>query len=115
LRECLESLAGTGIEITDLSAAGGGSKSDAWIQICADIMGRPFVRLKITEAGVLGAAIIAGTGSEIFPTLAAGVEAMVALDRTYTPDPHKQKLYEGRFEKYRRLWPLMADYLRDLA
>jgi len=115
LRECLESLAGTGIEITDFRAAGGGSKSNAWIQICADILGRPFVRPKITEAGVLGAAIIAGTGSGIFSSLAVGVEAMVALDRTYTPDPHKQKLYEGRFEKYRRLWPLMADYLRDLA
>jgi xylulokinase len=115
LRECLESLAGTGIEITNFCAAGGGSRSDAWIQICADILGRPFVRPKITEAGVLGAAIIAGTGSEVFSSLAAGVETMVELDRTYTPDPHKQKLYEGRFEKYKRLWPLMADYLRDLA
>jgi xylulokinase len=115
LRECLESLAGTGIEITDLSAAGGGSKSDAWIQLSADIMGRPFVRPEIAEAGILGAAIIAGTGQGIFPTLEDGVKAMVRLDRTFTPDPQQQKLYERWFEMYTRLWPLTKDYLRELA
>jgi xylulokinase len=115
LRECLESLPATGIEITDFRAAGGGSRSDAWIQICADIMGRPFVRPKITEAGVLGAAIIAGVGCGIFPTLEVGVEAMVKLERTFEPDLKMHALYQGRFEKYKQLWPLMKDYLRRLA
>jgi xylulokinase len=115
LKECVESLPPTGIEIADFRAVGGGSKSDAWIQICADIMGRPFVRPKITEAGALGAAIIAGVGSRLFPSYEAGVEAMVSLERTFEPDPKGQKLYESWFEKYRRLWPLMEDYLRDLA
>jgi hypothetical protein len=40
---------------------------------------------------------------------------MVSLERTFEPDPQKQKLYEIRFEKYRGLWPLMAEYLRDLV
>lgn len=112
-RECLELLPAANIEITDFVAVGGGSKSDAWIQMSADILGRPFVRPKITEAGILGAAIIAGTGSGIFTSLAAGVETMVKLERTFTPNPRKQKLYDGRFEKYKRLWPLIQDYVRS--
>lgn len=115
LRECLESLPATGIEVTDFRAVGGGSKSDAWLQICADIMGRPVVRPKITEAGVLGAAIIAGNGSGLFASMEAGAETMVQLDRTFVPDPQMQKLYDSRFDKYRQLWPLMGDYLRELA
>lgn len=115
LKECVESLPPTGIEIADFRAVGGGSKSDAWIQVCADIMGRPFVRPKITEAGSLGAAIMAGTGRGVFSSFEDGVEAMVSLERTFEPDPQQQKLYESRFEKYRRLWPLMEEYLRDLA
>ncbi len=115
LRECIESLAPTGVEIADFRAVGGGSKSDAWIQLCADIMGRPFVRPKITEAGTLGAAIMAGTGRGVFASFEDGAEAMVSLERTFEPDPQQQKLYESRFEKYRRLWPLMEGYLRDLA
>ena len=115
IRESFETLPGAGIAVTDFRAVGGGSKSDAWIQISADILGRPFVRPKINEAGVLGAAILAGVGCGVFPSLEVGVETMVQLDRTFDPDPQKQALYSERFSKYRRLWPLMADYLRNLA
>jgi xylulokinase len=113
LRECFEALPAE-IVITDFRAAGGGSKSAAWLQICADILGRPFVRPVISEAGVLGAAIIAGTGSGAFPSLAAGVATMVKLDRTFYPDPARQQLYHDRFAKYRRLNPLLGEYLKEL-
>jgi xylulokinase len=115
LKACVDALPPTGIVINDFRAVGGGSKSDAWLQICADIMGRPFVRPKVTEAGALGAAIIAGVGSGAFSSIAEGVEAMVALDRSFFPDPQRQALYEERLAKYVRLWPLLRDYLRDLA
>jgi xylulokinase len=110
LKECIESLPATGIAISDFRAVGGGSKSDAWIQVCADIMGRPFVRPKVTEAGALGAAIIAGVGAGVFSSFESGVEAMVQLERTFEPDAHQQQLYAGRFEEYRKLWPWLRDY-----
>ena len=33
---------------------GGGSKSDAWLQICADILGKPMVSARVTRGGVPG-------------------------------------------------------------
>ncbi len=114
LRECVESLPATGIRIDDYRAVGGGSKSDRWVQICADILGRPFTRPEITEAGVLGAAIMAGVGQCAFRTYQAGVEAMVRLDRTFEPDPRRHGLYEARFGEYRRLYPLVGGYLKDV-
>lgn len=115
LRGCVESLPPTGIEIKDFRVVGGGSRSDSWVQISADIMGRPFVRTKVSEAGTLGAAIIAGVGSGVFPSVSAGVEAMVRLGETFYPDRGRQTLYDGKYEKYSRLWPQMRDYLRELA
>jgi xylulokinase len=112
LRESFETLPGTGIDITEFRAVGGGSKSDAWIQICADILGRPFVRPRVNEAGSLGAAILAGMGAGFFPTPQAGVEAMVKLEKSYEPDARKHNIYTERFARYARLGPLMADYLR---
>jgi xylulokinase len=114
IRANFEMLLGVGLEVDDFRAVGGGSKSDIWIQISTDILGRPFVRPKIKEAGVLGAAILAGVGCGTFPSLEAGVESMVHLDRTFYPEPNKQAIYNEYFAKYQRLWPLMADYLRDL-
>jgi xylulokinase len=115
LRDCLESLPATGIPVTDYRAVGGGSQSDIWVQLSADILGRPFVRPRITQAGVLGAAIIAGAGSGVFPSVAAAAETMVKLKQTFMPDPRRQDLYNARFEKYKRLWPAVGDYLRDLV
>jgi xylulokinase len=114
LRECLESLPATGIAIEDFRAVGGGSKSEAWLQIVADVMGRPVVRPQINEAGVLGAAIIAGTGCGVFSSLEAGVETMVKLERKFEPDEGKRAQYDERFARYRQLWPLLQDYVREL-
>ncbi len=114
-RACLETLPEAGIAITDLRAVGGGSRSDAWIQLSADILGRPFIRPQITEAGVLGAAIVAGVGCGIFSSPAEGVALMVKPERTFEPNPRKQQLYEPRFALYRRLGPLLRDWLRELG
>ena len=115
LRECLESLPATGITIEVFRAVGGGSKSDAWLQVVADVMGRPVVRPRINEAGVLGAAIIAGAGCGVFSSLEAGVETMVTLERTFEPDERKRAQYDERFARYRQLWPLLRDSTRERA
>ena len=115
LRECVESLPATGIKILDFRAVGGGSKSAAWVQMCADIFGKVFVRPRLTEAGALGAAILAGTAAGTFAGAAEGAEIMVQPEREFEPDPSVQKRYDTRFEKYAELWPLMSDYLRSLV
>jgi xylulokinase len=72
------------------------------------------VRPKITEAGVLGAAIIAGAGCGVFSSVENGVAAMVKLDRAFEPAAEWQTPYNERFAKYRQLWPLLRDYVREL-
>jgi len=115
LKEIIDSLPPTGIAIDNYRVVGGGSKSDAWIQVCADILGQPFTRPRVTEAGALGAAIMAGVGSGVFSSHEEGVAAMVALEQTFEPDLQRHEQYQSRFAKYRRLWPLMREYLRELA
>jgi sugar (pentulose or hexulose) kinase len=115
LKECVDALPTTGISIADYRTTGGGSKSDVWIQTCADIMGRPFIRPVVTEAGALGAAIIAGVGSGLFASYHEGVAAMVQLDRQFDPDPAQHQRYNERYESYKPLWPLMASYLRGVG
>jgi xylulokinase len=108
----VDSIADTGIAMHELRAVGGGSKSDAWLQISADILGMPMVRAKVTEAGSLGVAILAGVGTGAFRSVEEGVKAMVSLGERFEPQPDRQRLYQERFGKYRQLWPLVKDYLR---
>ena len=113
-KESVDTLPDIEIEINDFRVVGGGSKSDAWIQICADIFGRPFVRPVFTEAGTLGAAIMAGVGVGMFSDFESGVINMVTLDRTFEPNAQRHAIYQERFKNYRRLYPLAKEYLSEL-
>ncbi len=112
LKEVVDTLPPTGITIDDYRVVGGGSQSDTWVQISADIMGAQFTRPAITEAGALGAAILAGTGCGAFASCEDGVRAMVTPELVFEPDPVQSRRYARRYEHYRQLWPLMQDYLR---
>ena len=111
----METLPAAEIQIHEYRATGGGSKSDAWVQLCADILGQPFARPQVTEAGALGAAIMAGVGAGVFASYEAGVSALVRLERRFEPDARQHRLYAAWFERYRPLWPLMREYLRGLT
>jgi len=108
-------LKGAGIELSGFTAVGGGSKSDVWIQLSADILGLPFSRPRIREAGSLGAAILAGIGTGVFADAQQGIDAMVHQERTFEPDAEKQRIYGALFQRYERLWPLIAGYQREIA
>ena len=100
LRECVEALPSTGIGIQDYRVVGGGSQSDAWVQLCADILGRPFARPRVAEAGTLGAAILAGVGVGQFDSVAQGADAMVQIERVFEPSSQQSAQYERWYTHY---------------
>jgi sugar (pentulose or hexulose) kinase len=53
----LAALRRSGIEPTEVRLVGGGARSDAWGQLCADIFGIPVMRPVVTESAALGAAL----------------------------------------------------------
>jgi xylulokinase len=52
----LDALRRAGVAPTEITLVGGGSASDAWAQLCADIFERPVARPAIVEAAASGAA-----------------------------------------------------------
>jgi xylulokinase len=111
LKTCTDLLPRAGLTIRRYRAAGGGSKSDAWLQLCADILGKPVVRARVGEAGALGVAILAGAGTGVFASVEEGAERMVALGSSFEPDPDRGARYARHHERFRNLWPLLRDFL----
>jgi sugar (pentulose or hexulose) kinase len=68
-KERLEKRANT--PITELRISGGGSQSDAAMQLTADIFGLPAIRPHVYETSGLGAAIDAAVGLKLHPDFAA--------------------------------------------
>jgi sugar (pentulose or hexulose) kinase len=118
LREGAERTASrSGIPVTELRVAGGGSQSDAAMQLTADIFGLPASRPHIYEASGLGAAIDAAVGLGLHSDFAAAVAEMTRLGRTFEPDPQAHEIYDGLYREvysqmYRRLRPLYEQIRR---
>jgi len=112
LRECVQALPETGIEVNEIRVVGGGSKSTEWVQLAADILGCPLLRPQVTEAGALGAAIMAGVASGAYASFSDGVEASVRIERPFEPAPQLKARYDDRFLHYAQLWPRMKGYVQ---
>ena len=83
---------------------GGGSKSDAWCQVFADVFGRPVVQMMNPQmACAQGAATIAMAALGIYRDF-ADVGRMVKKGRRFEPDPRNAGLYESLFGHFRNLY-----------
>jgi xylulokinase len=105
LRYGLDLLRGAGMHSADIRLVGGGSKSQAWRQLVADVMATPVTCTTEPEAAALGAALqaawCAGRGSQ---SLAALCERCVQVDPATRcePIPGHVEAYQAVYEGYRR-------------
>jgi xylulokinase len=86
-----------------INHSGGGSSSDIWCQIRADVLGRPIQRTAARDAGVIGAALMAGVGSGAFTSLTDAAKLFVHKDQTFTHDLTAER-HDRRFADYKLLY-----------
>ncbi len=77
-----------------LIVSGGGSNSDLFMQIFADVFGIKSVRNVINNAAGIGAAINVAVGAGYYPDYKTAVEKMVKIKDSFEPNPEHHKLYE---------------------
>ena len=78
----LEAIDAMGLEVKQIRTMGGGSKSDVWNQIKADITGKTLhVTYSSQDTACLGAAILAGKAAGVFESIESAVDSMVKIKR----------------------------------
>jgi len=101
----------SGVPIAELRVAGGGSQSDAAMQVTASVFGLPASRPHVYEASGLGAAMDVAVGLGLHPDFDTAVKEMTRLGATFEPDRQAQTIYDELFrgvyrKMYSRLKPL---------
>jgi sugar (pentulose or hexulose) kinase len=99
------------IPITELRVAGGGSQSDAALQLTADIFGLPTARPHTYEASGLGAAIDAAVGLGLHTDFDTALREMTRLGSVFEPNPDAHAIYDAL---YRKVYKRMYDRLKPL-
>ena len=102
---------------TEVRVSGGGSQSDAAMQITADVFNLPASRPHIYETSGLGAAMDVAVGLGLHPDFETTVAEMTRVSRTFLPRPEVRDVYEGLYQRvyrrmYRRLRPLYEEIRR---
>lgn len=108
-----------GIKVTELRVCGGGSQSEAVVQLTADVFGLPTARPHTFETSGLGAAIDAAVGLKLYPDFETAVREMTHVERTWEPNRENQKIYDELFQRvYMQLYPRLKplyEAIRDIV
>jgi xylulokinase len=92
-----------GFEARSLAASGGGSVSDLWCQIKADVLGRPIERMRVRHSGCLGAALMAASGARLVDGLREASTEAVWVEQVFEPRSGRE-VYDELYALYRELY-----------
>ncbi len=103
------------VRIQRLRISGGGSQSDAVMQITADIFGLPAQRPHTYETAALGAAIDAAVGLKLHPDFDSAIREMTRVTDVFDPIPCNRDLYHQLYERvYRKLYGRLKPIYNDI-
>lgn len=99
----------TGVYPQEIIFASGASKSALWCTIVADVLGVPVKVPRVKEAAALGAAICAGYGAGIYPSIAEAGMRLAVIEKIYEPNPENHAAYAVQFDAWQALYKTQLD------
>lgn len=115
LRHNLETASQAGAEAGTLRTVGGSANSLVWTQIKADVTGKRMEAVSGDTAAALGAAILAGVGTGVYPSFTEAVRKTVRVTRTHIPDIKYTESYNEIYEKYLKLYVQLKPVMQPKA
>jgi xylulokinase len=103
-RDVIDRLASLDLPGDELRVTGGGARSDVWLQVKADVTGRP-VRPVPGEASATGAACLAAVAAGWVPDVASAAESLVSTSADLVePDSSTASIHAAGYARYRQAY-----------
>ncbi len=115
LRDALEIIRGLGIPVTQVRFSGGGARSGLWRQILADIFALDVVTVTATEGAAYGAALLAGVGTGLYPSVEAACHATIETAEHVAADIDRVAAYDRYYRVYSDLYLSLKASLHALG
>jgi len=114
-RNIIEAITSKGVNIGEIYACGGGTRSRLWLQINADVCGMPIYVPEVEEAGCLGSAIAGAVGAGYFKNLKEGASQMVRIKSIVEPNLKNKTVYDFYFDKYKRTYMQLKELMHEMS
>jgi xylulokinase len=93
------------VPVNTIRLGGGGARSALWREIQAAVYGRQVETVAVEEGAAYGAALLAGVGAGVWPSVDEACDRVVRTASVTTPDQQTIELMHGRYAAYRRVYP----------
>ncbi len=104
-----------GVDIRHLTAIGGGSRSERWMQIKSDITNLPVSVLHTSEAASLGVAMLAGWATGVYASLAEAAEQLIKVRKTFRPRAQHNAHYQRQLTIYGDMYQALRPVYQAMA
>jgi xylulokinase len=105
LRDTFTLFSEMNVPATSIRLGGGGARSPLWRQIQADVYGHAVEIVEAEEGAAYGAALLAGVGAGVWPSVDAACTATVRIAARVTPQAAAVAALNASYAAYRRVYP----------
>lgn len=95
------------VPVTRVRVGGGGARSALWRSVQAAVYNHAVETVVAEEGAAYGAALLAGVGAGIWPSVDAACEAVVRTKDITAPDDAAVAVLDRRYAEFRRVYPAL--------
>ncbi|MBQ9071148.1 MAG: xylulokinase [Clostridia bacterium] len=114
IRDNIEVAKSLGIKLSRSTVCGGGAKSKLWLKILANVLAIELDVPTSEEGPGYGGAILAMTACGEFASVKDGASKLVKIKETVRPEEKLTKLYEERYQKYKKIYPALKALYKEI-
>lgn len=104
-----------GIDVQEISIAGGATNSPLYLQIHADVSNLPIYVPNVLQAPCLGSAILASVGSGYYSNIQEAAKNMVHYNKCIEPIQENHEKYQAFTERYMEAYPLFQSWMKRIT
>jgi xylulokinase len=112
LRDSFGIFSSLDVPIMRVRVGGGGARSPLWREIQASVLGRAVESLAAEEGAAYGAAILAGVGAGVWPSVDDACDRIVKIAGVTSPRADDVNVLDARYAEYTRLYPALQTIAR---
>lgn len=102
-----------GYSVDAITACGGVTKDTRWMQMIADITGRPITVNRNSQAGALGCCVVAASRGRCYDSFQEAAAHMVIPERIINPDMKRHQKYLPYFKRYLDLYDNLKNFMQQ--
>lgn len=115
MRDSLAIIRELGVPVKQIRASGGGSKSELWRQIQANVFGQPVYTINAEEGPAYGVALLAAVGAGAYKSIEEACKATIQVVKETPVAASAKKHYDRGFPVYQGLYQSLKGRFKEIA